>query len=65
MSTPETIPDRASNAGPEPEPAKDWLDWMYDADEYGKMARHSIRGPERVRYIKRAIEAMQEAQELL
>jgi hypothetical protein len=64
MSTPETIPDRASNAGPEAQPL-DFDELMWTADEYSKAARHATRGTrEQKANIEHAIEALQKALEM-
>lgn len=69
------IPDRASNAGPEPGAQPAWRDLLDDAREYAQKAdrteasylgftaaEHNAR---RIALIDRAIAALQEAKELL
>lgn len=64
MSAPETIPARASDSGPEANP-RDFDEWMWTADEYGKAARHATRGSrEQKRNLEQAILALQEAYEM-
>lgn len=73
-----TVPDRASNAGPESqEPPKDWMDWLFDAEDACRDARNAETQPynsprdrawgnrARIRAIERAVAALQEARELL
>jgi len=72
-----TIPDRTSNAGPDREDRRDWRDWLSEAEEASARARRTmtavcfpdasgeIRNALRIRHIDEAMEALQEAKELL
>ena len=74
---PETIPDRASNAGPEPEAPMDWRDCIDEARDEARSASRAMAVPSRpdlpgvcanqlrIAAIDRAIEALQSAKELL
>jgi hypothetical protein len=69
MSSPETIPDRASDAGPEARP-RDWYEWLCEAEDLIKVAKvmpdmRQIPNADRVSKIREAMQALQEAQELL
>ena len=71
----ETIPDRASNGGPENATADmDWRDLLWVADENIKAAKNMMSEPfmspvranrNRIAAIESAIEALQQAKELL
>lgn len=59
------MPDRGSNAGPEPQPDPDWRDLLWDADESIAAARKSMGTKERLRAIDDAMIALQAAKEWL
>ena len=71
----ESLPDRASNAGPEPAWRNDWRDWLCIAEEncaaarrmekdmrFGSDERHNRS---RIAAINAALDALQKAKELL
>lgn len=72
-----TIPDRASNAGPEQDEPMDWRDYIDVARDAARRAarteqsepdarfREERRNRARIRHIEEAIAALQEARELL
>ena len=74
---PETLPDQTSNAGPESQQDMDWWDLLWVADENIKAAKRTEqdgynysapgakRNRSRIAAIDHAIEALQEAKELL
>jgi hypothetical protein len=71
------IPDQTSNAGPDREDKRDWRDWLYEAEEASARARRAMtattvpdaagefRNALRLRHISEAMEALQQAKELL
>jgi len=73
----ETIPDRASDSGPEQDPPMDWRDYIdvardaalraarAEQDEAGARCRPEWKNRARIRHIEDAIAALQEAKELL
>ncbi len=72
---PEMIPDRASNAGPEPTPALDWRDYLDFAGENVRAAgrieiddrfrKPADRNRNRISAINYAIEQLERAKEEL
>ena len=72
-----TIPDRASNAGPDTIEALDWRDYLWVADENTQAARRmeiddccydapgAKRNASRIAAIQSAIDALEAAKELL
>jgi hypothetical protein len=71
----ESLPDRASNAGPEPAWRNDWRDWLCIAEEDIAAARRmekdtrfgsdAGRNRNRIAAINAAMDALQAAKELL
>ena len=71
----ESLPDRASNAGPEPAWPADWRDWLCIAEENCAAARrmeidirfdsNAKRNRDRIAAIDAALDALQTAKELL
>jgi hypothetical protein len=74
---PESLPARASDGGPDREDRRDWRDWLYQAEEASARARRAMtatsvpdaagefRNALRLRHISEAMEALQQAKELL
>jgi hypothetical protein len=72
----ETIPDQTSNAGPA-EPERDWRDWLDEAREFARSASRAeldesfVNSPtasghaRRLRYIRKAMDALLEAEAML
>ena len=63
----EKIPDQTSNAGPA-EPVKDWRDWLSEAEEFARTASRAewdTKQAARLRYIRKAMDALKEAEALL
>jgi hypothetical protein len=65
----ETIPDRASNAGPEESNSRDWYEWLDEARDTlrdaMRMGQQHTLAAVRIRLIKQAREALDSAIELL
>jgi hypothetical protein len=64
----EKIPDQTSNAGPA-EPEMDWGDWLWEAQEFIQQASRAEgdhpKQAQRLRYIRKAIDALKEAEAML
>jgi hypothetical protein len=60
--------DQTINAGPEPQNREDWRDWLYEAAEFARTASRAewdTKQAARLRYIRRAMDALLEAEAML